>query len=160
MSDVGSGDGGRIHDRSDHCGVFFMSGFLMFSVGSRRRSEAGRKGSLCRFGFKHTEPFQDRLDVVFLRDVEFPVGPVSEDVDAKKVRDRSSVGALKSAVEFGLKVVQFLAIVAGNELVINVDREDEKCILGRSDVETGVGRRRHETERLKEFVKSLIEAAR
>jgi hypothetical protein len=137
-----------------------MSGFLMFSIGSGKWSEAGRKGSLCWFGVKHTEPFQDRLDVVFLRDVEFPVGPVSEDVEPEKVRDRSSVRALKSVVEFGLEVVQFLAIVAGDELVINVDGEDEKCILGWSDVETGVGRRRIEIERSKELVKSLIEAAR
>jgi hypothetical protein len=137
-----------------------MSGFLMFSVGSGNRSEAGRKGSLCRFGVEHAKPFQDRLYVVFLRNVEFPVGPVSEDVEPEKVRDRSSVRALKSVVEFGLEVVQFLAIVAGDELVINVDGEDEKCILGRSDVETGVGRRRDETERSKELVESLVEAAR
>lgn len=130
MSDVRSGDGGRIHDRSDHCGIFFMSGFLMFSVGSGKRSEAGRKGSLCRFGVEHAKPFQDRLYVVFLRDVEFPVGPVSEDVEPKKVRDRSSVRALKSVVELGLEVVQFLAIVAGDDLVINVDGENEKGILG------------------------------
>ena len=102
----------------------------MFSVGSGKRSEAGRKESLCRFGVEHAEPFQDRLYVVFLRDVEFPVGPVSEDIEPKKVRDRSSVRALKSVVELGLEVVQFLAIVAGDELVINVDGEDEKGILG------------------------------
>jgi hypothetical protein len=67
---------------------------------------------------------------VFLRDVEFPVGPVLEDVEPKKVRDHSSIRALKSVIEFGLEVVQFLAIVAGDDLVINVDGENEKGILG------------------------------
>jgi hypothetical protein len=137
-----------------------MSGFLVFSVGGRKRSEARRKGSLGWLGVEHAESFQDCLDVVFLRDVEFPIGPVTEDVEPEEVGDRSTIGALKTLIENGFEFIKVLPIVAGVELIIDMDREDQDGILGGSNVETGVGRGGSEIERSKELVECSIEAAR
>jgi hypothetical protein len=72
----------------------------------------------------------------------------------------SRVGALKLSVELAFEFVQGRAVVASDQLVINMDRKHEKVVALSARVKTWVCLGWSETLGLEPFVKCLIEAAR
>jgi hypothetical protein len=63
-------------------------------------------------------------------------------------------------IKLALEFVQSGAIVAGNELVINMDRKHEEVVPPAARVETGVGLRWGQTLGLEPFVERFVEATR
>ena len=136
-----------------------MFGLCVFFVCSRNRSEAGWKRSPCRVAVLQVEAFQDGLEVVFLRDIELPCWSVSVDVETKEVSGRSRVRAFELCIELAFEVVQSRPIVAGDELVIDMNREHEELVSPAMRVEAGVCFGWSEALGLEPFVECLVEAA-
>jgi hypothetical protein len=110
----------------------------MFLVCGRNRSEAGWKRSPCRVAVLQVEAFQDGLEVVLLRDVEFPCSTVPVDVETQKISGWSRVRAFELGIELAFEVVKCGPIVASDELVVDVNREHEEFVSSAARVETGV----------------------
>jgi hypothetical protein len=75
---------------------------------------------------------------VFLGDKQFPFRPVPEDIEAKEVGDRSTIGAFKAAIEFRFELIQHGARIAGNELVIHMNREKKESAVGGASVDAEI----------------------
>jgi hypothetical protein len=132
----------------------------VFLICGRNGSEASWKRSPCRVAVLRVESFEDGLELVFQRDVEFPCRSVSVDVETEEVAGRSRVRAFKLRIELALEFVQSGAVVAGDELVVNMDRKHEEVVSPAARVETGVGLRWGQTLGLEPFVECFVEAAR
>lgn len=96
------------------------------------------KGVRAGVAVLRVEAFQDKMVVMFLRDVEFPCWTVPVDVEAKEVAGRSRVGAFELCIELALEIVQGGPVVASDELVVNMDREHEEVVSLSARVETWV----------------------
>ena len=72
---------------------------------------------------------------MFLGDKQFPFRPVPEDIEAKEIGDRSTFGAFKAAIEFRFELIQHGARIAGNELVIHMNREKKERAVGGESVD-------------------------
>jgi hypothetical protein len=90
-------------------------GLCVFLICSRYRTEAGWQRSPCQVAVLQVETFQDGLEVMFLRDVEFPHQSVSVDVEPEEVASRSRVGAFELRIEFALELVEGRPVVASDE---------------------------------------------
>jgi hypothetical protein len=101
----------------------------------------------------------DGLEVVLLGDVKFPCQPVSVNVETEEVAGRSRVRTFELRIELALGFVQGRAVVASNELVVNMDGEDEEIVALSARVETGICFGQSGTLRLEPFVKLFVEAA-
>jgi hypothetical protein len=92
----------------------------VFLICGRNRSEASWKRSPCQVAVLQVESLEDGLEVVFLRDVELPCRSVSVDVETEEITGRSRVRAFELCIELALEFVQSGAVVAGDELVVNM----------------------------------------
>ena len=136
-----------------------MFGKGVFLICGGDRSEARWQRSPCRVAVLQVEAFEDGLEVMFLGHVELPSRAVPVDVETEEVAGGSRVGALKLSVELSFEFVQGRAVVAGNELVVNMHREHEELVSPATRVEAGVCFGWSEALGLEPFVECLVEAA-
>jgi hypothetical protein len=97
-----------------------MFGKCVFLICGGNRSEAGWKRSPCRVAVLQVEALEDGLEVMLLGHVELSSRTVSVDVEAEEVAGGSGVGALKLSVELVFESVQGRAVVASDQLVIDL----------------------------------------